>query len=62
MDRYKLLKQIKFELSDLLNELHYLRTENEELKEYKEKYSQLLKDSIKHGNDMNKIMMDLLLK
>ena len=42
-------------------ELESLRYEVEELREYKQKYNDLLNSSIKHGNEMSKQVLELLL-
>lgn len=48
------------EIRDMHRELEYLRAENDELREYKRKYHELLDESVKHGEQMMVGWMALL--
>ena len=55
MKEYKYEKNVvdfAHEIIAMEEEINYLRAENKQLKEYEEKYTKLLDESIKHGNTM----------
>lgn len=54
--------QFAREILSMEEELYELRIENEELREYKRKYSELLDESIAHSKHMTVGMLSLAMK
>ena len=54
--------QVANDILDMADEIHRLRDENAELRDYKQQYIELLNESIAHGQTMMLGFLDLSMK